>query len=251
MTVRHSVELRFAGGGKRWAVRSLLGRLGRLVGVASFTVVEVAALAAWLVLVRTEPLGSASAVIGATLLFGGLFLEGLLTQVTVNGVRRSPPTVLIAAFTATETLLWVGWLGLAERIGGPLGIGVAGLALAVLLVPQHTVEDNVLRGDPALSGLFDPGTIGFSVLEAGGATAWLLLVVGVVPVAPALAAVGVGTIPSPAGLGISAPELAGVAVLAASLFVEHLVGVRYALRGRPVESSVSGASVGSISFQQD
>lgn len=234
-------------------LRSVLRRVGRLVGIASFTVVEVAALAGWLALVRTEPLGEASAVVGASLLFVGLFVEGLLTHVTVNGVRRSPRTVVIAAFTATETLLWVGWLALAERIGGLLGIGAAGLALAVLLVPQHTVEDNVLRGKAALARLFDAGTIRFSVIEAAGATAWLLLVAGVVSVGPFLSAVGLAGVEAafPAGVAASAPELVGVGILAASLFVEHVVGVRHALRTLPAETPTPRAGVESISFQQE
>ena len=189
--------------------------------------------------------------IGASLLFAGLFLEGLLTHVTVNGVRRSPRSVVVAAFTASETLLWVGWLALAERIGGLLGIVVAGLALAVLLVPQHTIEDNVLRGEAAFARLFDAGTINFSVIEAAGATAWLLLVAGAIPVAPFLTVVGVTGLSTALPVGVGVPELVGVAVLAASLFVEHLVGVRHALRAEPVDTGVARTGVQSISFQQD
>lgn len=236
------------------ALRGLLRRLGRLVGVASFTGVETVALAGWLTLVTAEPLGPASEVVGLSLLFGGLLLEGLLTHVTVNGLRRSPPTVVMAGFTTTETLLWVGWLAVAERVGGVVGIGVAGLALAVLLVPQHTVEDNVLRGESPFARLFDSGAISFSVLEAAGATAWLLLVAGVVPAGPLLEAVGVavlGIAGLPAGIEVSAPELVGVGVLAASLFVEHLVGVRHALRADPADATTPRAGVEPISFQQD
>jgi hypothetical protein len=232
-------------------LKGLLRRVGRLVGIASFTVVEVAALAGWLALVRIEPLGPASEVVGVSLLFAGLFLEGLLTHVTVNGVRKAPRTVVIAAFTATETLLWVGWLALAERVGGALGIGAAGLALAVLLVPQHTVEDNVLGSRSALARLFDAGTIGFSVLEAAGATAWLLLVAGVVPATPFLGAVGLAGLGTALPVGVGVPELVGVGVLAVSLFIEHLVGVRHALRAQPTDASVSRAGVQSISFQQE
>lgn len=234
-------------------VRGLLRWVGRLVGIASFTLVEIVALVVWLWLVRTEPLGSASGVIGASILFGGLLLEGLLTHVTVNGVKKSPRTLAIAAFTTTETLLWVGWLALAERIGGPLGIGVAGLVLAVLLVPQHTVEDNVLRGERALTRLFDSGTISFSVLEATGATAWLLLVAGFVSATPFLTAVGldVTTVVLPGGLTPSVPELLAIALLTTSLFVEHLVGVRYALRTPSADTHSHQTSVGSISFQQE
>ena len=231
----------------------VLRRVNQLVGIVSFTLVEAIALAGWLALVRVEPLGPASELIGVSLLFGGLFLEGLLTHVTVNGVRQSPRTLIIAAFTTTETLLWVGWLALAERIGGLLGIGVAGLALAVLLVPQHTVEDNVLRGEGPLTRLFDSGTISFSVLEAAGATAWLLLVAGFVPAAPFLTAVGIGVpaIALPGGVAPSVPELLGIALLMASLFVEHLVGVRHALRTPTTDDHGHQTGVGPISFQQE
>lgn len=247
---RRSITSRWRG-----TVRGVLRRVGRLVGLLTFTAVEVAALAGWFALVRYEPLGPASEVVGVSVLFGGLLLEGLLTHVTVNGRRGPIPAVPIALFSVTETLLWVGWLVAAEQVGGFLGAGAAGLALALLLVPQHTVEDNVLRGRATLERLLNPGTVRFSVLEAAGATAWLLLVAGFVPTESLLRTVGVGAQLrfAPLGLVVPSVEIVGLAVLSVVLFVEHVQGLRLALRPLPAreETTVSQPSVEPISFQQD
>jgi hypothetical protein len=67
----------------------------------------------------------------------------------------------------------------SQRTGSSLGFGTrsvlivafTGVAVAgVVLVPQHTVEDNVLRGRGLFADLFAAGTIGFSIVEAAGAT---------------------------------------------------------------------------------
>lgn len=220
-------------------LRGLLRRLGRLVGVASFTGVEVVALAGWLTLVTAEPLGPASEVVGLSLLFGGLLLEGLLTHVTVNGFRRSPPTVAMAGFTTTETLLWVGWLAAIRLTEGLAGVLGAGLALAVALVVRHTVADNAFRGLDPLSSLVQRATVGFGVVEAAGATAWFLVVSGAVWVP--------GWVVAAPTAGFSANAVVGAALLACAVFVRHLLAVRHALRtNRPASEPGWRSSRGTI-----
>lgn len=229
--------------------------LGRLVGVATFTAVEAVSLAIWLALVRFEPLGSASEVVGVSVLAGGLLLEGLLTHVTVNGRDGAIPAAAIAAFSATETALWILWLALVEGIGGLAGFAAAGVALALLLVPQHSVEDNVLRGRRAISRLFHPGTVTLSVLESLGATAWLVLVTGFGSAAALVHGTGVTREIPLAGTGLAIPtlEVVGFVVLTVSLFFEHVAGIRLALRPEPTaeESGIGRTGVGPITFHQE
>ena len=84
-------------------------------------------------------------------------------------------------------------------------------------------------------------------------TAWLLLVAGYLSISPFVTAIGFAGIDGtlPATIAPLAPELAGVTILTASLFVEHLVGVRYALRSDSADAGVAPAGAKSISFQRE
>jgi hypothetical protein len=214
-----------------------MGFLTRQSLVGLFTVVEVVGLVVWLGLARgtvafepAEQLGVAAptAAVGLGVLFVALYVEHLLTDAAVNGIDLNVPLIAPLVFSATETALWGAWLALAEIVGGLFGVGVAGVVLAVLLVPQHTIEDNALRGDGILSELIDVGTLGFSVVEAVAATAWLALVFR----ESLLADLGVATSIDPA--------LVGLGALAVLLFVEHNVGVQFSRRrptGQPIRSA--------------
>ena len=126
--------------------------------------------------------------------------------------------------SASETVLWGVWLAVADAIGGLLGIGVAGVLLAVVLVPQHSIEDGGLRGRGLFSNVFDLGTLGFSIVEATGASIWLALVRF-----PELTEQVSFVDQATAQLGVE-PALLGLGVFAVFLFVEHNLGVRFALR---------------------
>ena len=195
--------------------------IGRQVLIVAFTGVETLALGVWLELVLEASPLSRAAVVGLGVLAVGLFAEHVLTDLTVNGLDLSLPLGSVVAFSATEAVLWALWLVVAEFLGGVDGALLAGGVLAMLLVPQHSVEDSVLRGGGFLSDLVKPGTIGFSVLEAAGATVWLLLVVRGELIAPVVREVGLAGV-DPAGVGL--------AVLAIALFVEHNVGVAFSRR---------------------
>lgn len=188
----------------------------RLVIIALFTVIEVGALAIWLDLVGDASLLSRASALGLTVLVVGLVVEHVLTDVAVNGIDLDLPTGDVLVFSVSEAALWALWLLVADRLGGAIGVGAAGIVLALLLVPQHTIEDNVLRGEALLSTLLDRGTVGFSLLEALGASLWLAFVT---------------ELPITAGLsGGLDPGVLGVTLLAVLLFAEHNVGVSYSRR---------------------
>ncbi|MDS0258802.1 hypothetical protein NDI56_05270 [Haloarcula sp. S1CR25-12] len=196
---------------------------GQTLLMLAFTLVETLALGLWLTLVESAPVISATSAIGLGVLSLGLVLEHVLTDATVNGVSASVlPDGQVVGVSVSEALLWVLWLGVAERVGGVDGVLVAGGLLAVLLVPQHTVEDNVLRDVDPLQSVVDLGTVGFSVVEAAGATVWLLLVFEGGQFAGPLATVGLGGV-DPAAVGLGA--------LAVVLFIEHDIGVALARKG--------------------
>lgn len=188
----------------------------RIAIIALFTVIETAALAIWLRFVRGEPIVSTAVAIGLGVLVVGLIVEHLLTDVAVNGFDPGFPFGAIAVLSISETVLWGIWLEVAESVGGIGGFVVAFVILAVLLVPQHTIEDNVLQGRDLLGDLIDVNTAGFSLVESAGATVWLALVLRPDLVGGSLA-------------GIDA-ALAGLGILAIALFVEHNMGVRYSSR---------------------
>jgi len=196
---------------------------GQTVLMVGFTLVETLALGFWLTLVEGAPLISAASAVGLGVLTVGLVLEHVLTDATVNGLSASAlPGRQVVAVSVSESLLWALWLGVAEQLGGVDGILVAGAVLAVLLVPQHTVEDNVIRDVGPFASVVDLGTTGFSLVEAAGATVWLLLVFEGGQFSGLLAALGLGGVdPSAVGLG----------ALAVFLFLEHDIGVALAREG--------------------
>ena len=196
---------------------------GQTLLMVGFTLVETLALGLWLTLVESEPVISAASAVGLGVLTVGLVLEHVLTDATINGLSVDVlPDRQILAVSVSEALLWVLWLGIAERIGGVDGVLIAGALFALLLVPQHTIEDNVLRGAGPFASLVDLGTLGFSVVEAVGATVWLLLVFEAGQFSGLLATLGLGGV-DPAAVGLGA--------MATFLLIEHDIGVALAREG--------------------
>jgi len=196
---------------------------GQTLLMVGFTLVETVTLGLWLTLVQSEPVISAASAVGLGVLTLGLVLEHVLTDATVNGLSVDVvPGGQVLGVSVVEALLWVVWLGVAERLGGVDGILIAGALLSVLLIPQHTVEDNVLRGTDPFESVVELGTAGFSVIEAVGATVWLLLVFEGQQFGGTLAALGLG--------GVD-PAAVGLVALAIVLLVEHDIGVALAREG--------------------
>lgn len=196
---------------------------GQTLLMVAFTLVQTLALGLWLTLVESAPVISAVSAVGLGVLSMGLLLEHVLTDARINGVSvEATPDRQAVGVSVAEALLWVLWLGVAQRIGGVDGVLAAGVLLAVLLVPHHTVEDNVLRGEPPFRSVLDLGTVGFSLVEAIGATVWLLLVFEGSQFAGVLQTVGLG--------GVD-PAAVGLAALSVFLLVEHDIGVALAREG--------------------
>lgn len=203
-------------------IRHTLRATVRGVGIVLMTAVDVTALSVWYGLVGDASPASLAAAVGVAALTAGLLVQGLLAHVTVKGWRREVPALSVAALALAETLLWVGWFAVVQQVGDLQSVAFLGLALAVALVPRHTVADNVLRGREAFSSLVGRVPIGLAAVEAAGATAWLLLVSGVVVVPEWFVSVPVA--------GFSTHAVVGATVLAGALVVQHAFEVRYALR---------------------
>jgi hypothetical protein len=210
VTSRHGVE-----------TETVLESVGRVTVIGAFTGVETVALVVWLALVDGVPATSTTAAVGLGILAVGLVVEHTLTDVAVNARGLRLPGIGVLVVSVSEAVLWALWLGIVDEVPGLGAFALACGALALLLVPQHTLEDNVLRGRPLLSRFLDPWTFAFSVVEAAGATAWLLFVRRPDLLAPRLAEFG---------LSATDPAVVGVGILVVSLFVEHVIGVAYSRR---------------------
>ncbi|SFR96630.1 hypothetical protein SAMN05216559_1667 [Halomicrobium zhouii] len=204
----------------------------RLLLVAAVALVETLVLGVWLVLVWTSPTLSLATGFAFAVLAGGLVVAFFGTDLAVNGSAASFPGLRAIAVVLFEVAAWALWLLVASRVDGLAGIAAAGAAFALVLVPQHTVADNVLRGESLVATLVDFDALGASLVQAGGATLWLLFTLHEAFVAELLtdaeAAFGEQV---PVDLTTIDPGLVGLAALAAALFVEHLVGVSFSRHG--------------------
>ena len=183
--------------------------VNKQVGIVVFTAVEVVTLVVWLAiaLVADDVLESIIAVI---VLIVGFTVEHLIT---FNVIHKRPlfdfrglPVRQKAVVSLIETGIWVVWLVLARmEIFEGLEHIVAGVVLAGLLIIEHTVSDNVFTRKRLFERLADKRTIGFSIIEAAGATIWIALI----------------------DIDFA---VVGLAVLAAASFIEHNMAVNLALR---------------------
>ncbi|MFC7080828.1 hypothetical protein [Halorussus caseinilyticus] len=212
-------------------IRETIRTTVRGVGVVCLTAVEVTALSVWFGLMADADPLSVPALVGVGGLSAGMLVEALLVHVTVNGWSRPIPAQAVAGLTLAETALWVCWFAVVRWAEGVLGVVAAGLALSIALVPRHTAVDNAVRDRNALASLVQRATVGLAVLQAAGATAWLLVVSGAVALPEWLLAVPVA--------GFSASAVVGAGLLAGAVFARHLLAVRHALRGVP-ESPKAG-----------
>jgi len=192
----------------------------RVLMILLFTLVEVAALVIWINILQGEPLVSRTAFVGFGILSLGLAIEYLLTDFTINGLDLSAPVWTIIGFSVSEAVIWGIWLAIASGATTVHGFVLATVVLALLLIPQHTMEDNAFRGDPPFRSLLDPGTAGFSVIKAAGATVWLMLLLSPRIVTDFVRSVGLGPLD---------PVVVGIGVLVLTLFTGHNIEISYAL----------------------
>lgn len=203
-------------------IREAIRTTVRGVGVVLLTGVEVTALSVWLGLVGDAAGSSAVALVGVAALAAGLLVTGLLAHVTVNGWSRPVPARSVVGLALAQTVLLVGWLATVGTTDSLVEVAGVGIALALALVPRHTVADNAVRGRNPLSSLVGRTTAGLAVLDAAGLTAWLLVATGRVYFPE-------WVVVSPVA-GFSGHAVIGGALLAGVVFARHLLAVRYALR---------------------
>ncbi len=142
--------------------------------IAVFTIVEGVTLVVWLALARGA--GNIGSMIAAfAVLVVGFTVEHIVAYNVIHNrglfELQGAPILKKSVVSLIESTIWVLWLIL-------VGINAiaAALALAGLLVVEHTLSDNVFKGKDLFSKLLDARTIGFSLIEAVGAGIWLALV---------------------------------------------------------------------------
>jgi hypothetical protein len=191
--------------------------------VVALTAVEVATLSLWLPLAAGAAPFSRPVAVSAVVLTAGLQVEHFLTDIAVNGAAVTFPLGQTLVVSITEAAVWLVWLGVTASVGGLRGVFVGAVALAVALTVQHTAETNALNGAPLDARLFDPATVGFSLVTAAGATAWLTLNAPVAGTASFAVAV--------AGAGLD-PGVVGLLALFGALLTERVLVVQLARRRR-------------------
>lgn len=216
----------------RPASRGAVAVWARVLLVAVIAVVETLVLGVWFLFVRTSPTLSMATGFGFAVLTGGLVVAFFATDVAVNGSAASFPGPRAIAVVVFEVAAWALWLLVASRVGGLVGIAAAGVAFALVLVVQHTVADNALRGESLVATLVDFDALGASLVQAAGATLWLLFTLRDEFVAELLADAE-GLFGSQLSVDIATidPGLVGLAVLAAALLVEQVIGVSFSRHG--------------------
>jgi len=204
----------------------------RLFLVAVIALVETLVLGVWLVVVRSSATLSLATGFAFAVLTGGLVVAFFGTELAVNGAEASFPGPRAIAVVLFEVAAWALWLLVASRVGGLGGVAAAGAAFALVLLVQHTVADNALRGQSLVATLVDFDALGASLVQAGGATLWLLFTLREAFVAELLADADAafGSL-LPVDVAAIDPGIVGLAALAAALFVEHLVGVSFSRHG--------------------
>ena len=178
----------------------------KYVGTAIFTAVEVITLVVWLVLALSEDI--IFNILAVITLIGGFTLEHFIAYNVINkrdffnfnGIPKQQKLVV----SIIETGIWVLWLIIALQVDHILAFAI----LAGLLIIEHTISDNVFRGKPLFGVLADKHTIGFSIIEGGGAGLWLVL----------------------NQTRDSTLAIIGIVILVVGSFSEHVLSVRLARR---------------------
>lgn len=149
------------------------------VRVLVFTLVEDAALIAWLALVR-----AGRALLGGALLPIGFFVEHVIADNVKNHDSlfnlRGIPYGRIAVNALLETGLWLVWLFLWPFYQFDIfGVGIPAFAIVWLQITlhiEHNLTDNIFHGRPLFADLFNSRVLGFTTLENIGASGWLGLI---------------------------------------------------------------------------
>jgi hypothetical protein len=222
-----------------------------MLGLVSLTLVQVATIVLWLVLVLAEPPllsvlpenAPSITVIAAAVLLVGLFLEAYLNEVTLNGISVQTPVIGLGLYSITKAGIWFGWFHIAETVDGRYGVALAGVFLAAILVVQYTIEDNVLRGRGLFSKIVARGTVGASLFTALGATAALAFAMHADALVARLPGRILARIPT---VLVTYPEVVGLAALGLFLFVATVFRLQFGLREETEPEVQTGTVLDSI-----
>jgi len=138
--------------------------------ILAFSIVETVGLAAGL------PLHDLL-LLGFLVWWLGFIVEHWFSHNTAHGKSlfntAGIPFGKIIAFSFTEAVWWEIWLYLANV--PVIGLPLAAVFLSLILIPQHSIEFNVVEGRPFFANLFNPKSVLISVIEGVGGTIWLVL----------------------------------------------------------------------------
>jgi hypothetical protein len=146
---------------------------------------EFVALYYWLVF-----LDAGHFVLGNVILWTGFAVERTSVFLWIRRIRRQKEGSVdgqpllwtiggLFLITLSEILIWILWLAIADgQIGWlPLtataAVVVAAVVLMILMLAQHSVEMAALKNKKPFAYVGDPRTIFFTLMEVGGAVAWL------------------------------------------------------------------------------
>lgn len=112
------------------------------------------------------------------------------------------PYIGLIAITATEVVIWIGWLALhfaaVDAYGATAGTLIAGIVLFFFMQIEHAGEMAILRGRSIMDYLLSMRTAFFTLIETVGSVIWLLLV-------------------------LQDQILLGILIILVTLFVEHYI----------------------------
>lgn len=188
-----------------------------LIGLV--TVVKTVAIGVWLGFI----IGSSDArglVIGFGVLMGGLTVKHILTEISVNGLDLYHPLSPLAVIllSGSEAIVWTFWFLIIQSMQTFSGLLIGGVYLVAFLIPQHSLEDAIIRSERPIPDFLDTWKIVFSTVEATAATGLVFLVLRIGRIENVLSYYLVTEI----GLA-----KIGLALLASLLFIEHAMNVHY------------------------
>lgn len=188
-----------------------------LIGLV--TVVKTVAIGVWLGFI----IGSSDArglVIGFGVLMGGLTVKHILTEISVNGLDLYHPLSPLAVIllSGSEAIVWTFWFLIIQSMQTFSGLLIGGVYLVAFLIPQHSLEDAIIRSERPIPDFLDTWKIVFSTVEATAATGLVFLVLRIGRIENVLSYYLVTE------FGLAK---IGLALLASLLFIEHAMNVHY------------------------
>lgn len=100
------------------------------------------------------------------------YVYGAQDGVTSEETPLWQAAIGLILITLTEIVIWVLWLWLADDVN----FWLAAVVLLVLMLGEHSLEMSLVKKTKPLTYVTHGKTIFYTVMEAGGAVAWLYLV---------------------------------------------------------------------------